>query len=122
MARVELRVDDLERGDVPAVSVKTGRPCANPVGLRLRHRRVVLPLEPGRARLHRVLLLAAWPTLVVVIVALFIAPDIAAIAVALYAVLVLVGELLWVGARAGSSTETMVLTRVHQAFVDAVSR
>lgn len=122
MARVELLVADLEHGDVPAVSVKTGRPCANPVGMRLRHRRVVLPLEAARARLRRALLLATWPVLVVAIAGLFVSAVVVLGAIVLYVLLVIAGEVLWVGARAGASTETIVLTRVHPAFVDAVSR
>ncbi len=122
MARVEVSVDDLERGDVPAVSVKTGRPCTNPVGMRLRHRRVVLPLEPGRARVRRVLQLATWPVLAVAVAGLFVAWAVVVAAIAAYALLFAAGEVLWVGARAGTSTETLVLTRVHRAFADAVSR
>ncbi len=126
MSTVEIAVDALERGDVPALSVKTGRPCANPVGVRLRVglRRVyaVLPVEAGRARLRRVLGWTAYVLLVAAIVFLFFAWPVSVVLAALYLVDVAIGDLLWIGAREGPDTDTIRLVRVHPAFAAAVSR
>jgi hypothetical protein len=126
VSTVELSVDALERGDVPALSVKTGKPCANPVGVRLRVglRRVyaVLPVEAGRARLRRILGWTSYALLIAAIVCLFVAWPLALAIAALYGVDVAVGELLWIGAREGNDRETIRLTRVHPAFAAAVSR
>ncbi len=126
MSTVEIAVDALERGDVPALSVKTGRPCANPVGVRLRVglRRVyaVLPVEAGRARLRRVLGWTAYALLVAAIVFLFFAWPVSVVLAALYLVDVAIGDLLWIGAREGPDTDTIRLVRVHPAFAAAVSR
>src|SRR6476659_736989 len=75
MARVRVRIDDLERGDLPALSVKTGKACANPVAIVLRPEQrpwspsgrkiaVVVPLEPARARTRRRLTRISWAFLV----------------------------------------------------------
>jgi hypothetical protein len=126
VSTVEIAVDALERGDVPALSVKTGRPCANPVGVRLRVglRRVyaVLPVEAGRARLRRVLGWTAYVLLVAAIVFLFFAWPVSVVLAALYLVDVAIGDLLWIGAREGPDTDTIRLVRVHPAFAAAVSR
>jgi hypothetical protein len=126
VSTVEIAVDALERGDVPALSVKTGRPCANPVGVRLRVglRRVyaVLPLEAGRARLRRVLGWTAYALLVAAIVFLFFAWPVSVVLAALYLVDVAIGDLLWIGAREGTDSDTIRLVRVHPAFAAAVSR
>jgi len=123
---VEIAVDALERGDVPALSVKTGRPCANPVGVRLRVglRRVyaVLPVEPGRARLRRVLGFASYGLLAAAIVCAFVAWPLAVALVIVYGVDAAAGELIWIGARDGASRDSIRLTRVHRDFAAAVSR
>ena len=64
MASVRVRIDDLERGDLPALSVKTGAACANPVAIVLRPEQrpwsprgpkipAIVPLEAARARTRR---------------------------------------------------------------------
>ncbi len=120
-----MAVDALERGDVPALSVKTGKPCANPVGVRLRVglRRVyvVLPVEAGRARVRRILGWVSYTLLVAAIVFVFFAWPVSVALIVLYGVDVLAGELLWVGAREGSDTDTIRLVRVHPAFAAAAS-
>jgi hypothetical protein len=126
LTTVELAIDALERGDVPALSFKTGKPCANPVGVRLRVglRRVyaVLPVEAGRARLRRVLGFVSYALLIAAIVLAFVAWP-AAIAVAVvYGADVVAGELVWIGSREGASTDTIRLTRVHPDFAAALSR
>ena len=135
MATVTCRVDDLERGDLPAISVKTGRPCANPVAVPLRAGRTfmspggrkvlaVVPLEAGRARAHTLMNRASWIVLV-----LFAASLAAAFAIGLlpavvcfvaYAVLVVVGDARWFNARPGAQQDEIVLTNVHPDFVRAV--
>ena len=126
MSTVEMAIDALERGDVPALSFKTGKPCANPVGVRLRVglRRVyaVLPVEPGRARLRRILGWIAYAFLVAAIVFLFVAWPVSVLLAALYLVDVAIGELVWIGAREGPDTNTVRLVRVHPDFAAAVSR
>src|SRR5262249_27869367 len=126
MSAVEIGVDALERGDVPALSVKTGRPCANPVGVRLRVglRRVyaVLPVEAGRAQLRRALGWASYALLFATIISVFVAWPLALVLGVLYVADVAVGELLWIGAREGADRDTIRLVRVHPAFAAAVSR
>ena len=126
MSSVEISVDALERGDVPALSVKTGLPCANPVGVRLRVglRRVyaVLPVEASRARLRRVLGWTAYALLAAAILFLFVAWPVSVVLVVLYGVDVVAGEALWIGAREGPESDTIRLVRVHPAFAAAVSR
>ena len=76
MTRVRVAIDDLERGDLPALSVKTGRPCANPVAVVLRPGprpwspsgpkvTAILPLEPQRVRARRWFTRASWALLVI---------------------------------------------------------
>ena len=139
MARVRVRIDDLDRGDLPALSVKTGKACANPVAIVLRpeQRRwspagpkipAILPLEPARARARRLLTRAAWVVLVIGAAALVAAVTGAGSAVLLlagaaavaYVALMLVGELSWIGARPSAHDGEVVLTRVHGAFARAV--
>jgi hypothetical protein len=140
MASVVLRVDDLERGDVPAVSVKTGRPCANPVAIPLRPggrpwapgrgARViaVLPVEPARVRERRwlqranlVVLAAALGALAAAalggagVIALIVAATLAVV----YGVVVLVGDARWVSAAEAPEPGTITVRRVHDAFARA---
>jgi hypothetical protein len=139
VTRVRLAIDDLERGDLPALSAKTGRACANPVVVVLRPEQrpwspsgpkiaAILPLEPQRVRARRWFTRASWGLLVVaaagVVAALTGAGGVGgvvAIAAALgYAATVAVGEWRWVGARPGARTGELVLTRVHREFAQAV--
>ncbi|HUI48755.1 MAG TPA: hypothetical protein VL119_08665 [Acidimicrobiia bacterium] len=139
MARVGVLIDDLELGDLPALSVKTGRACANPVAIVLRPGQrmlsptgpkiaCILPLEASRARLRRLLTRASWVALVAGAAALAAALTgvgsivflVAALAFASYAALVVVGDVLWVGARASEQAGEITLTRVHAAFARAV--
>ena len=139
MASTCVRVDDLEQGNVPAVSAKSGRPCTNPVALALRvdrgalspgGRRIVavVPLESGRVRAHRVLTRGAWVALAVVVAGLVAAVatsgpfglGAAGIGVAAYVALVVIGDRRWIGARATTNAHEIALTRVHRAFADAV--
>jgi hypothetical protein len=122
MASVEIAIDQLEVGDVPAISVKTGKPCANPVGMRLRYVRAVLPVEPGRARLHRTFVWIGWPLFVLEVIGVFVYPLLTFLGLAFYVVLVLVDRVLWVGAKPGTKKGMLTLTRVHPAFADAVNR
>ncbi len=141
MSRVRIAVDDLERGDVPALSIKTGRPCAAPTGVTLRVRgpgrvlavrrvHAVVAIEPARARMRAaVVRLSAVCALVVpaaILVALFVSAPagllLAVVAAAGYLTLVAVGELLWFGAREADQPAFVVLTRVHPEFARAVSR
>jgi hypothetical protein len=139
VTRVTVAIDDLERGDLPALSVKTGRPCANPVVVLLRPEQrpwspsgpkfaAILPLEPRRVRARRWFTRLSWALLVVaaagVIAALTGAGaigDIAALVGVLgYATTVAIGEWRWVGARPGACAGELVLTRVHREFARAV--
>ena len=139
MARVRIRVDDLERGDVPALSVKTGAPCANPVVLVLRPEQTplsplgrkvsaVVPLESSRALARRRLTRVSWVVLVAAAAAFVAALTgagsavllLAAAALVAYGVLVVVGEMRWIGAKPSTTKDEIVLTRVHGAFARAV--
>ena len=122
MASVDVEIDRLQIGDVPAISVKTGKPCANPVGMRLRYVRAVLPIEPGRARLHRAFVLAAWPLIVLEIVGLVLFLPLMLVGLLVYVSLVVIDHALWIGSKPGEQKGTLRLTRVHPAFADAVNR
>ena len=139
MARVRVRIDDLERGDLPALSVKTGASCTHPVALVFRPEQRpwsplgpriegVVPLEASRVRARRLLTRTGWVLLVVGAAALVAALTGAGSAIALfgvlafvaYAVLVAAGELRWVGSRPAEHEDEIMLTRVHRAFARAV--
>ena len=139
MARVRVRIDDLERGDLPALSVKTGDPCANPVAVVLRPeqrqwsptgRKIagIVPLEPARPRTRRRLTRVSWALLVAGAAALVAAVTgagpaallVAGVALVAYVSLVLIGELRWIGSRPSEIDGEVELTRVHRAFARAV--
>ena len=139
MTRVQVTIDDLERGDVPALSVKTGRPCANPMVIMLRPEQrpwspsgpkyaAVLPIEPERVRARRWFTRVSWALLVLaaagLVAGLTGAGAVASVAVIVgvlgYAATVLIGEMRWVGARPGERAGDLVLTRVHPDFARAV--
>ena len=134
-----MRIDDLERGDLPALSVKTGRACANPVAIVLRPEQrplwptgrkiaVIVPLEAARARARVRLTRVTWVLLVAAAAALVAAVTGAGSAVLLpaggalvaYGALVLIGELRWIGSRPSEIDGEVELTRVHRAFARAV--
>jgi hypothetical protein len=131
MAEVTVTIDAAEKGDMPAISVKTGQPCTNAVAIPLRPGShiwsmgkkilAVLPLEAGRARERRAL---GWISLLVL--ALFVAAlvtigvAIAGALLLIYAALVLVGDSRWIGAKTGADAGTIVLTKVHANFARAV--
>jgi hypothetical protein len=124
--QVTLRIDDFERGDVPAVCAITGVPCANPVGVRLRIgvRPVhgVLPIVPSRVSLYRWLVRGSFFVLVAALAAVFFSFGLAAVLVIAYAGLFFVGNRLWIGSKPADTREEIVVTRVHRNFADAVSR
>ena len=139
MARVRVRIDDLERGDLPALSVKTGRACANPVAIVLRPEQrplrpsgrkiaVIVPLEAARARARGRLTRVTWVLLVAGAAALVAAVTGAGPAALLpaggalvaYGALVLIGELRWIGSRPSEVDGEVELTRVHRTFARAV--
>jgi hypothetical protein len=139
MARVRVRVLDLERGDLPALSVKTGAPCANPVAVVLRPEQrpwwprgpkisAVVPLEAARARSRRSLTRFSWALLVLCAAALVAAITgagpvglvAAALAFLAYVALFVVGDWRWVGSRPSEHDGEVVLTRVNAAFAHAV--
>jgi hypothetical protein len=139
MARVRVRIDDLEQGDLPALSVKTGRACAHPVAIVLRPeqrpwspggRRIasILPLEPQRVRARRLSTRVGWVLLVMVAAALGAVISgagsavllLAAFAFVAYVALMIVGDLYWVGSRPSEHADEVVLTRVHPEFARAV--
>jgi hypothetical protein len=139
MASVRARIDDLERGDLPALSVKTGRTCANPVAIVLRPEQrpwsplgpkipVIVPMEPARVRARRLSTRVTWVLLVAGAAALVAAFTGAGSAVSLlavlclvaYGLLVLMGELRWIGSKPSGHEGEIVLTRVHRAFARAV--
>ena len=130
MAEVEVALSALAKGDVPAISVKTGKPCAHPVGMTLRtsplavfkpRYAVVLALEPSRVRLRRVLVLVSYLVLVTAMVFLFLEPAVGVAMFVLYAAVLAVGEWLWVGMRESAQQGHVVLKRVHPEFVRAVA-
>ncbi len=140
MAHVRVTIDDLECGDLPALSAKTGSTCANPVAIILRPEQrpwsplgpkisAILPLEPGRVRVRRVLTRTSW-VLLVAFAASFAAAItgagsavllLAAIAAVAYVALMIVGDFTWIGSRPSEHDGEIVLTRVHQAFARAVA-
>lgn len=139
MARVRVRIDDLERGDLPALSVKTGAACANPVAIVLRPEQrpwsplgpkisAIVPLEPQRVRTRRLLTRLSWVLLVVFAASLAAAVSgagsavllLAVVAIAAYVALMIVGDLRWVGAKPSEHDGEVVLTRVHHAFAQAI--
>ena len=134
MAKVNVRIADLEAGNVPAISVASGRACANPVAIPLRPgsrpwspggRKVVaiLPVERARVREHKVLTNASWVVLVALVAALLAAFAIgwvpAAIVGVIYLLLVVVGDARWIGAKP-NDRESVTLLRVHRAFAHAI--
>jgi hypothetical protein len=139
VARVRVRIDDLERGDLPALSVKTGRSCANPVAVVLRPEQrpwsplgpkvaAIVPLETTRARARRVLTRISWVVLVIAAAALAAAVTgvgsavhlLAVVAIVAYVALTIVGDARWVGAKPSAHEGEVVLTRVHPTFARAV--
>jgi hypothetical protein len=139
MARVRVRIDDLERGDLPALSVKTGAECANPVALVLRPEQrpwsplgpkisAIVPLEARRVRTRRVLTRLSWVLLVVFGASLAAAVSgagsavllLAVLALVAYVALMIVGDLRWVGSKPSEHDGDVVLTRVHDAFARAI--
>jgi hypothetical protein len=139
MTSVRVEIDDIERGDLPALSVKTGRPCANPVAVALRPKprpwsaagpkvMSVLPIEPELVRSRRRFTRVSWVLLVVAGAGLLAALTgagsiggvVAIVAVLGYALIVATGERRWVGARPGVRPGELVLTHVHRAFANAV--
>lgn len=134
-----MRIDDLERGDLPALSAKTGAACANPVAIVLRPEQrpwsplgpkisAILPLEPRRVRVRRLLTRVSWLLLVVFAAALAAAVTgvgsavllLAALAIVAYVGLMIVGDLCWVGAKPSGRDGEILLTRVHPTFVRAI--
>ncbi len=139
MASVRVRLDDLERGDLPALSVKTGAACANPVALVLRPEQrpwsprgpqvpAIVPLEAARARTRRSLTRISWAILVLGAAALVaaitgagaVALVAAALAFVAYVAVLFVGDLRWIGSRPAEDDAEIVLTRVNRAFARAV--
>lgn len=139
MGRVRVRVDDLERGDLPALSVKTGASCANPVAIVLRPEQTpwsplgpkisaIVPLEASRARARRRFTRVTWVLLVAAAAAFVAALTgagsavllLAVVALIAYAALVFAGEMRWIGAKPSPVEGEVVLTRVHHAFARAV--
>ena len=138
MTRARVLLSDLTEGNLPAVSAKTGRPCANPVAIALRpDRRVLSPntsrivgvvaLEERRVREHRVLHYAAWAALALTVAGIVagllvgsLAFTVAGIAVLVYAAVVVVGDARWIGARSSPTEREILLTKVHRAFKRAV--
>ncbi len=139
MARVRVRIDDLERGDLPALSVKTGAACANPVALVLRPEQTpwsplgpkisaIVPMEPRRVRRRRLATGASWGLLVVFAASLAAAItgagsavlSLALLAIVAYVGLMVVGDLRWIGSKPSEHEGEVVLTRVHEAFARAV--
>ena len=155
MARAAVRVDDLERGDLPAVCAKTGVPCDGLVRdalrvvpawvaalvyagvvpfliLRLYVSRKVeakLPIAPARVQRIRTLVRGAWIAIVVgaagLASAVFGAGAVGVLAllvgVVAYLVIMVIGDLLWLGAIASRRDDVVILTRVHPAFATALA-
>jgi hypothetical protein len=139
MTRVSVAVDDLERGDLPALSVKTGRPCANPVAIVLRPEQrpwwpsgpkvaAVLPIEPERVRARRRFARVSWALLIIGVAGVLagltgaggVGQLVAILGAFAYIATVAVGEWRWVGAKPGERAGEVGLTRVHPAFARAV--
>jgi hypothetical protein len=139
MASVRVRIDDLERGDLPALSIKTGAACANPVAIVLRPEQrpwsprgpkipAIVPLEAARARTRRSLTRISWAVLVLGAAALVaaitgagaVALVAAALAIVVYVALLVVGDLRWIGSRPADHDGEIVLTHVNHAFARAV--
>jgi hypothetical protein len=139
MTSVRIRRDDLERGDLPALSVKTGRACANPVAIVLRPEarpwsplgpkiESILPLEPQRVRARRLLTRISWVVLVATASALAAAITgvgsavllLAALLFVAYVALMILGDLRWVGSKSSDHEGEILVTRVHRDFADAV--
>jgi hypothetical protein len=124
VADVVVREDDFARGDFPAVCAKTGVDCANAVAVRLRIGvrpiRGVLPIVRTRVRVVRVLMAVSYVVLLVAAFLLFSVPALAIAAAALYAVLYLIGDRLWLAAARAGTREELVLRRVHPRFAAAV--
>jgi hypothetical protein len=139
VTRVLLKIDDLERGDLPALSVKTGRACANPVAVVLRPEQrpwspsgpkiaAILPLEPHRARARRWLTRISWALLVVAAAGVVagitgagaIGGIVAIAGVLAYVAIFAAGEWRWIGARPAEQAGTVFVTRVHRDFARAV--
>ena len=155
MARAPVRVDDLERGDLPMVCAKTGVPCDGLVKDRLRvvpawvaalvYAGVVpflilrlylstrveakLPIAPARVQRIRRLVRVAWIAMVLgaagLVSVIFGAGAVGVLALIVglvaYLVVMLVGDLLWVGAIASRRPDVVILTRVHPAFARALA-
>jgi hypothetical protein len=128
MARAAVLVDDLERGDLPAICAKTGVPCDSLVRDTIRvvppwvaaliyaavvpflvvrlyvSRRVEakLPIAPGRVQRIRTLVRAAWIAMVI---------GAAGLASAVFGA----------GAIASRRPDVVILTRVHPAFASALA-
>lgn len=139
MASVRVLVDDLERGDLPALSAKTGVACANPVAIVLRPEarpfsplgrkiNAIVPLEPARARTRRLMTRVTWALLVAVAACVVAAITgagsavllLGALLLILYVALVRLGELRWIGAKSSDDKGEITLTRVHREFARAV--
>jgi hypothetical protein len=121
---------------VPAISVKSGKPCDNPVAISLRPgsrpwapggRRVIaiVPLEPSRVFEHLFFARANWVILGALIVSLlsisFVGAGLVEAFFVLYVAIVVVGDARWIGARRAGN-DAVELTRVHRAFAAAVNR
>lgn len=138
MARVAVLVDDLERGDLPAVSAATGRPCIHPVGLVLRpgshfwtvfapRVHAVVPMEAERVRRVRIMIRGSWFLLALALAGLVasatgggaVALWVGIVAAVLYVAVVVLGTRWSIGARVGAEG-SIVLTRVAPGFVRAV--
>jgi hypothetical protein len=131
---VNVRIEDLEAGNVPAISVASGQACANPVAIPLRPgsrpwspggRKLVavLPVESARVREHKFLTNASWVVLVALLAALLAAFAVgwvpAAIAFVVYVLFVVIGDARWIGAKR-HDRDSVTLLRVHRAFARAV--
>ncbi len=138
MTRARVLLTDLTEGNLPAVSVKTGRPCTNPVAIAMRpDRRILSPntsrivgvvaLEERRVREHRALHVVAWGALALLVAGVVaglvvgsFAFAAAGVAVLVYVAVVVVGDARWIGARSSPTEREIVLTKVHRAFARAV--
>jgi hypothetical protein len=130
MAEVEVTLQALANGETPAISVKTGKRCTHPVGMTLRtsplavfkpRYAAVLALESSRVTLRRVLVLLSYAVLIAAMVFLLLSPLVGIAGFVLYAAVLALGEWLWIGIREGTSTDSVVLTRVHPEFARAAA-